>query len=98
MTSSKIWVVPNERGGWSLRNEGETELLGNYPTSAAASKIAHYNSDDVEVVEPKSERISSPIYAAMANSARVDDRLIALMSEPTTVPTADDSQLKLSIP
>jgi hypothetical protein len=51
----KYFVEPNNRGGWSIRQENESpeDAVGNYPTPADAARIARHNFGDVEIVEPK---------------------------------------------
>ena len=46
---NKIFIEPNDRGGWSLRWEGDDQQLGNYATPADAERIARLNFADLEI-------------------------------------------------
>jgi len=51
--ADELLVEPNDRGGWSLRfgDEPEAARIGNYPTPAAAERVARANVSRVRVVD-----------------------------------------------
>jgi hypothetical protein len=49
-----MYLEPNDRGGLSLRWDGDAEQIGNFASIADALRTARLNFADVIVVGPKS--------------------------------------------
>ncbi len=62
-------VVPNPRGGWSLRFSDSQLLIGNYPTAQAAEAYAKTQCTSVRIINPKPATITQ-------HSASVEDTML----------------------
>ena len=67
----KIYIEPNDRGGWSLRWEGDDVAMGNYATPQDAKRIADHNFADVEIVVPPAKPVGIPAMPALSPAARI---------------------------
>lgn len=60
-----LYIEPNERGGWSLRFDGDTveQRIGHYATAEEAVRVAKASCTNVHIIEPKRLPVSDPVTA-----------------------------------